>query len=610
MGCSLRVAASIWAGLFLLAITASAQLQLGDFSNRLSGTITSGYSADWGNQTNSDHGWTVGGEADLSGAFHSSNFLSYSATAYLNQSRANSDFQSISNASGVNISTTFMAGTHFPLSINYSLAYNSDGNYAVPGVANYVTHGTSDTFGISWSENIPDAPSFSASYQRGNSQYNVYGSNDNGSNTFQSLNFHSGYTWKGLNMGTYYLLGDGSSLIPQVISGTGPAETHSNNSAMGFNVSHRIPLNGNVGAAWSRSTWDSSYLDTSSNGIVNIFDLSLAIRPVSKIALSATLNYSDNLSGQLYQSIVNSGGALPGPSLNQSSSALDIMGILDYSPLQNLQTEVYVERRTQSYLGDNYGVTSYGSGITYSRKILNGIFNSSVTVTANTSDQDSTTTMGFTSNDTYATEFHNWQVNGSFSYAQNVQTLLVTYMNSFYNYSGTVRRRWGRFHLGAGASAGRTGLTQQPGTANSSESYNLNAGYGSIFTGSGSYSHSSGQALVTGAGLVPIPIPPIVPSSLISIYGGDSYAVSLASSPLKHFTISAAYSKSLSNTNSSSIVSDNSSNQINALLQYQFRKMNFTSGYARLEQGFSIIGTQPQVISSFYAGVSRWFKFF
>ncbi len=610
MGCSLRVATFIWAGLFLFAIHGSAQLQLGDFSNRLSGTIASGYSADWGNQTNSDHGWTVGGEADLSGAFHSANFLSYSASAYLNQSRANSDFQSISNASGVNITTTFMAGTHFPLSINYSLAYNSDGNYDVPGVANYVTHGTSDTFGISWSENIPDAPSFSANYQRGTSQYNVYGSNDNGNNTFQSLNLHSGYKWKGINMGTYYLLGNGSSLIPQVISGTGSTETHSNNSAMGFNVSHQIPLNGNVGATWSRSTWDSSYLGTSSSGTVDIYDLSLSMHPVSKIALSATLNYSDNLSGQLYQSIVSTGGALPGPSQNQSSNSLDLMGILNYSPLQSLQTEVYVERLTQSYLGDTYGVTSYGSGISFSHKILNGIFNSSFTVTANISDQNSANTMGLTTSETYATEFRNWQVNGSFSYAQNVQTLLVTYMNSFYNYSGTVRRRWGRFHLGAGASAGRTGLTEQPGTANSSESYNLNAGYGSIFTASGSYSRSSGQALITGAGLVPIPLPPIVPSSEISIYGGDSYAFSLASSPLKRFTVSAAYSKSISNTNSSSIISDNSSNQFNALLQYQVRKLNFTSGYARLEQGFSIIGTQPQVISSFYAGVSRWFKFF
>ena len=249
-------------------------------------------------------------------------------------------------------------------------------------------------------------------------------------------------------------------------------------------------------------------------------------------------------------------------------------------------------------------------GLTYSHRIFNGSFNSSFSTTLNTADQNSTTTLGLTTSESYATEIRGWQVNGSFNYSQNVETLLITYMNSFYNYSAGMRRRWGRFHVGLGASAGHTGLTQQPGTDSSSQSYSASTGYGSILTASGSYARSSGQAITTGAGLVPTPIPPIVPPSLISLYGGSSYAFSLASSPIKRFTISAAYSKSDSNTSTDSIGSQNTSNQFNALLQYQVRKLNFTSGYARLEQGFSATGTQPQVISSFYAGVSRWFKFF
>ena len=54
----------------------------------------------------------------------------------------------------------------------------------------------------------------------------------------------------------------------------------------------------------------------------------------------------------------------------------------------------------------------------------------------------------------------------------------------------------------------------------------------------------------------------------------------------------------------------NQNNEFNALIQYQFRKLNFNSGYSRLEQGFSGSGTPPEVISSFYIGVSRWFNFF
>jgi hypothetical protein len=38
--------------------------------------------------------------------------------------------------------------------------------------------------------------------------------------------------------------------------------------------------------------------------------------------------------------------------------------------------------------------------------------------------------------------------------------------------------------------------------------------------------------------------------------------------------------------------------------------MYITGGYSRLQQGFSASGLPPEVISSFYMGVSRWFNFF
>ena len=82
-------------------------------------------------------------------------------------------FQSISDASGVNLSTSIFSGSKFPGSVTYSKAYDSEGNYAVPGLANYVTHGNSDTFGTNWSENLPGVPSFSAGFQVGTSDYSV-----------------------------------------------------------------------------------------------------------------------------------------------------------------------------------------------------------------------------------------------------------------------------------------------------------------------------------------------------------------------------------------------------------------------------------------------------
>ena len=74
--------------------------------------------------------------------------------------------------------------------------------------------------------------------------------------------------------------------------------------------------------------------------------------------------------------------------------------------------------------------------------------------------------------------------------------------------------------------------------------------------------------------------------------------------------IQAAWSRSNSNTVNNSLASWNRNAQFDTLIQYEFRKLTFASGYARLEQGFSGSAGPPQTVSSFYMGASRWFKFF
>jgi hypothetical protein len=608
---SLRAAGILHAGLLLLALPVAAQLRFGEVSANSTGTVSTGYTASFGNMDGSNHGWTIGGATTLSGDFHNSNFLSFNASLYLNQSRANSNFQSISDASGVDISTSIFGGSKFPGSISYSKAYNSEGNYAVPGLANYVTHGNGDTFGINWSENLPDAPSFSAGFQAGSSQYSVYGTNDNGQNAFHSLNLHSGYKLAGFNMGAYYSNGGGHSLIPQVVTGEGASETRSDNSAYGFNATTQLPMHGSFATGINRSEWNSDYMGSSSSGTVDTMNMLAAVHPTNKLSFSANANYSDNLTGQLIQSVLAAGGAVSGLNSNESSNSLDLMAIASYTPAPNLQASAFFERRTQSFLGETYGVKSYGGSATYAHPLLNGTFNAAATVSANTSDNSGQDTLGFSGTENYSSEVLGWHVTESFGYAQNVQTLLVTYMNSFYNFSGNARRNWGLFNMSAGVGGARTALAEQAGTANSSQDYNASMGYGAWITATGSYSNSNGQAIATGAGLVPVPVPsPTLPSDLVSLFGGDSYSFSLSSTPVKKLIIAGAYAKSISNTSTDAVSSANQNNQLNTLIQYQYRKLNFTSGYSRLEQGFSGSGTPPEIISTYYMGVSRWFSFF
>ncbi len=596
--------------MLLPALCLHAQLKWGETSTKGTANLSSGYSATYGNMVQSSHGWTFGGAGTFSGSFHSPNFLSYNFSPYLNQSRANSNFQSITNSSGLSLSTNIFAGSKFPGSITYSKAYNSEGNYAVPGLANFVTHGNSDTFGINWSENLKEMPSFFAGYQMGKSKYNVYGSSGDGNNAFRSVNLHSAYVWEGFNLGAFYAHGNSHAAVPEIVSSQ-VLKSRSATDVYGANAAHRIPWRGSASASFARSNWNSEFLGYSSTGTIDTVNATAGVHPHNRISLSVSTNYSDNLSGQLEQSVIAAGGVLPGLNTSQSSNSFDLMSLGTFTPMPNLQTSAFVERRTQTFLGESYGVTSYGGDAVYTHALLNGTINASGSVTANKADKTGEDTLGFSATETYSNVLLKWHLNESFSYAQNAQTLLVTYTNSFYNYSGNARRNWGRYNVSMGTGGARTALTQQAGTSSSSQSYNGSMGFGQYITGTGSYSKANGQALATGAGLVGVPVPvPVVPSDLVNLFGGRSYSGGISSSPAKKLTLSATYSNSRSNTFSGGISSANNNNQFNTIIQYQVRKMNVVSGYSRLEQGFTGSGQKPETISAYYMGLTRWFNIF
>ncbi|HWT65645.1 MAG TPA: hypothetical protein VN151_05990 [Terracidiphilus sp.] len=603
----LQTAGLLAALMFAPGRPASAQLHFGDLSTTASGNLASGYSATFSNLSNSTHNWSVGGTGTFTGAYYNPNFLTYNATVFLNQSRANSNFQSISSASGVAFASNIFGGSKFPGSVSYSKTYDSDGNYAVPGSANYVTHGNSDTFGITWAENLTDMPSLSVGYQMGSSDYTVYGSTNSGNTNFRSLNVHSGYTLAGFGLTAFFNDGNGHSVLPEVVTGTASGKVSSDNRGFGFNVIHPLPLHGSASASYNHTTWNTSYEGTNTSGTLNLVSALAALHPSQKVTVSFNTNYSDNLAGQLIETIISSGGVVTS-NAKQTSNSLDVMAVATYTPTIYVQTSGYVERRTQTYESTDYGVTTYGGSASFAHRFLNGSFNSAVSAAANSSDNTGSDSLSFSVNQNYSAEAFGWHITESAGYAQNVQTLLVTYMNSFYNYSFNGRRRWGLFFVGMGASGSRTALTQTAGTGSSGQTYNATFGYGKWLTANGTYSHSSGEAIVTSAGLSGVTSPTV--SSLASLYGGTGYSFGVSSTPIKKLIIGADYGRSNSNTTSSNSSSANESKQFNSLVQYQVRKLYFTSGYARLEQGFSNSGTAPEVVSSYYFGISRWFNFF
>jgi hypothetical protein len=613
VGVRIPWAGCVLAGVLLLALPAAGQLEVGNnLSLNLNGTLGGGYNADYGNLFGSSHSLAGNGTGTLSGSYYNPNFLSFNVSPYYGQSRANSNYQSVFDSSGVNASTSIFSGSHFPGSISYAKSYNSEGNFGVPGVADYTTRGNSDTLGVTWSENLPDEPSLSATFQRGSNEYSIFGTSQNGNSTFDSLTLRSGYLVDQFSLGAFYQRGASNSLIPQLIATDEPPQSvSSDNSGFGFNVSHPLPMRGVFTTSFTRSEFDTGFLGSTYNGAVDLVTANAGIQPTNKLHLSAGGDYSDSLTGQLYESIVAAGGVAPLQNPNESSHGLDIIGTASYAVAKGLQTEVDVERREQSFLGETFGENSYSGSLFYTTGFLGGNVNAAVSVTDNTLDNSSQNSLGFTTTANYTRRIDNWVMSGSFSYAQNAQTLLITYTTSYYNYSGNIRRRWGLFNWNAGATAGRSALTEQPGTQNSSQSYTTGIGYSHFVNLSGSYSKSSGNGIETAAGLAlnPVPQPVLTPSSVI-LFAGDSYSVGFGSSPIKRLTIAASYARANNSFVLASAGSTGATAQYNTLFQYQFRKVYLTGGYSRLQQGFSTSATGPAVVSSYYIGLSRWFNFF
>lgn len=612
MGVRLQWASCALAGVLLLALPAAGQLEVGDLGMNLNGTVGLGYSADYANLFSSSHSLSGSGSGTLSGSYYNPNFLSFNVSPYYGQSRANSNYQSVFDSSGVNASTSLFGGSHFPGSISYAKSYNSEGNLGVPGIANYTTRGNSDTFGINWSENLPDAPSLSVGFQKGSNQYSIFGTDQNGNSSFDSVNVHSGYLFHGFGLGAFYADGGSHSLVPQLLGTQAqPESLNSSNSGYGFNVSHVLPMRGGFSSSFTHSSFDTTVAGENINGSVDLVTANAGIQPTDKLHFGVGANYSDSLSGQLYEQVVAAGGVVPAQNLNESSSGMDVTGTASYAITKGLQSQAAVERRQQTFLGTNFGSTSYSGGLVYTTGLLGGNFNAAGTIIDNTLDGSSQNNLGFSATTNYTRRINNWVMSGSFNYAQNVQTFLITYMSSFYNYSGNIRHRWGQFTWSAGASAGKTGLTAQSGTQNSNQSYTTGIGYGRYITLTGSYSKGSGIGIETASGVAqsPILVPVLTPASAI-LFAGDSYSIGLGSSPVKKLTIAASFAKANSNTNFSGVAQNSATSQYNAIFQYQLRKIYLNGGYSRLQQGFSTSMTGPAVISSFYFGISRWFNFF
>lgn len=598
-------------GLLCCATNIRAQVQVGnDTQLTLDGSVSAGYSGSMSNEGPDTHGLGYGGVGDLSGSFYSPQFLSFNVAPFFNQSRNNSDYESITDSSGVTATTDVFSGSRFPGRVSYSKIFNNESNnFVVPGLANYATNGNTQTFGVGWSANLETLPSVNVGYEQGDNNYSLYGTQQESSSNFHTLFGTAVYLIDGFHLtgGIHYTNTD--SAFPGIVSGEVRERASGDSTTYTAGMSRAIDLSGNTWVNFTRNTSSYNFLNVGDTQSTDLITGGVNLRPTAKLSTQVSADYDDNLSGTIFQQVTSAGAIVPLSLSGEPSHSWGLVGNAQYSILKGLYADGILSYREQLFEGNSYDATSYGGSVGFGHQVFGGQFSASLTATRSSSSSANESTNSLLGNVIYVRRVGEWSLSGSFGYSQHTQTFLLAYTSSGYSYSAAASRPIGRLHWNGSASASKSSINQASGLTTESQAYSTGLS-GRWLSVSGAYGKSSGSGLITASGVNPLP--PGVPPSLVPtiLYAGTTYSASVASTPVRGLSMTGSYIQTRSNTGGEVLSTNGKSEQAYAYLTYRFRKVYLNAGYSRLLQGFSGNGVPPTLLSTYYIGLSRWFKAF
>ena len=608
-----------WLALLAWAPMLCAQIQVGENTHlNGGGLVTAGYAGDYGDDIPSSHGINAGASGSINGNYYNPNFLNFSATPYYNQSRADSNYQSLTDASGIAATANLFTGSHFPGSVSYHYDHNSTGTFGLVGLPNFTTQGNGQGVGINWSALLPGLPTLSVGFQHGSGSGTLYGTDEETSSAQNIFNVRSSYQLVGFNLHAYYDHNTLHSTFPEFLTGNGDNINNSNGYDTGIGASRGLPLwHGEFYSSFNHSLYNTDYLDGGSQNSTNsgyAADTEMAgasFRPTEKLGLFVNQNYTNNLSSYFNQSLIsNNNGTYVPPlvDLGNSSYSNTVGGGASYQFTNHLIGSAQGTHYDQSYFGNNYSGTFLSGNLSYGKRILDlftfsaGFVDSSINFENNN--------IGFVGTMGYYHRFGQWQTSGSFSYAQNVQSVLVTDTTSYYSYNANLHRKFSpRVQWTAAVNGSHSGFNTQQAVDNSSESFSTSLSL-RWMTASANYNIGSGTSVITNNGIVQAPlIPGAIPTNAIA-YDAHNYGGSLSWTPIPRLVVTGTYSRALSNTLTNGIYSRNNNQVIYSQLQYRLRRISLLAGYTRFNQGISATGIQTGAVTSYFAGISRWFDLF
>ncbi len=579
-----------------------AQVHLGDLS--LTGTegLGVGYAAQYGDLS-SGHGLNWGSQTTINGSYYDPRFLNFSVVPYFNQSRANSDSASVSNATGITAVTNLFSGSRIPTSVNYAYSNDSLSNYNL-GEQSFTTHGSSTTFGVSSSVSLWKIPTIGVMYQQGGSASELYGNNQEAFSHFHSFNLNTGYKLAGFRLhggvGAHW----GDSEIPNLFS---EGSSNYDSSSRSYNVSatHNFPFHGGAGIGYDHETYSGSYTGGYNAGSFDLVNGNINMNPIQHLQISTDANFNDNLAGVLQQTITTTNGVIVINSDGHRSNSFLSSTVANYSGFNSIGLSGGYTYAQQEFAGGLYSSHALHGQISYSkRNLLGGMFNATFGVTENIRQINY---RGYNVLASWSRRFGAWGVTAGGSYNRDTQTVLLAYTTTGYSFSGSVNRKLGSFSWSAAAATSKSKFNQLGDAASKAESLSSTLS-AKRFSVGGTYTDSSGNSFLTSTGLASNTLPGDVLISPV-LFGGHSYSVSGAVYPFRSLELNGSYVNARSSTLFEAVSSANTTSSTNLRLTWLFRKLSFTAGYTNFNQGFSASPTGPTSFSSFYFGLQRWFNF-
>ena len=421
----------------MLAVAASAQVTVGDnIQMGLAGDASVGWTGQYDGQDTSNLAFGFNG--NLTGSYYNPKFLNWRINPYYNQSRFNSNFNSISAAKGLNSTVGLFTGSKTPIEFNFQKAYDAQNQLNFPGTTGtYESRGSSTNFDVNAGVYYEDYPTLNVGFGKSVSNYEVLGSDTAGSGDSRFFTIGSSYTLAGFDLAGRFNLSRIGNTLP-VASGFNGEKVDTYQRGFTFSSNRRVLDWMRWGASYSRNHVDTDYVLNPTNSSYSVVNTDLSMTPTSKLSVNVFTNYSSNLNAQIISGVVSGSpaggaGAQAAPlTQNLLSNYLDYGANAAYSFTRQLTVTARIDRREQDYSQSSGTTTSdvFSSGVSYGRSFLGGNIGAHYGFSWFDTNAGNAGATGHSASLSYTRDVLGFNAGIGGQYSRNVATALVGYQPS------------------------------------------------------------------------------------------------------------------------------------------------------------------------------------